>query len=198
MLQDMAEDFEIQRARQQKAYELQLLDMDNNLKEQQLLREQAFMNEYTFQQDNNKLMLLLRQQLGEAELQVFQAMIDLAYTAYNQIENTALPAVDGEDGGAGSGGTGAFYQAGGYSKPGKAFFESDREFVMTRETTSAAERAAKSRHLSQEALVGLFTGGGGQGLTYNDHRRFDTKVSAQEREGIYEDTRSLLIELLSR
>jgi hypothetical protein len=138
----------------------------------------------------------LRNQFSDFELQTFQNMINQGYKAVDLINSTPLPY------GISGGGSneedptrgGPQYAAGGYTRAGRATLHAG-EFVMTASTTAAAERAARSNQLSQDALVQLFSGGG-KGMTYNDHRRFDTAVSAEDRRAIAEDTQAVLLSMI--
>jgi hypothetical protein len=73
------------------------------------------------------------------------------------------------------------------------------EFVMNSETTSAAERLAQGQ-LSQDAVLGMLASGGGGGggrVVWNDNRRFDSRLSVEDRRAINNDTKRILEEAFS-
>jgi hypothetical protein len=122
---------------------------------------------------------LLRQQFNQAMLSDLGAAISAAQRMTQTIMSTApLP----------------YFQEGGYSSGGAAYLHPG-EFVLSANTTRAAEDAARTGRLTQDTLTRLFGGSGG--MTYNDHRSFDSKVSAEDRRAIQSDTRELLLGLFA-
>lgn len=66
------------------------------------------------------------------------------------------------------------------------------EFVMNAATTSLAERLAGQR-LNQNTIMAMLTGGRGPvSVTWNDQRRFDGKITAEERRMIQQDNLKML------
>lgn len=81
--------------------------------------------------------------------------------------------------------------AGGYVNEGLYKLHDD-EYVLNPATVSALERLGGGRRLSQNLILGLARGGGSGSVTYNDHRRFDSRLSAEDRRMIQQDTMSML------
>jgi len=73
------------------------------------------------------------------------------------------------------------------------------EFVMTGSTVKTAERLV-GRRLSQQAILAkmMAGGSGGQTITLNDHRYFNSRISAQDRREIREETQQMIIDLVAR
>ena len=73
---------------------------------------------------------------------------------------------------------------------GKGLFRNmgGREFVMTNQTTKAAENVIGGNLTQQRLLQALAGGGGSKRVSYYDSRRFDASVSANDRRMIANDT----------
>ena len=71
------------------------------------------------------------------------------------------------------------------------------EFVLRPDVTNAAERVI-GRSLNQDNMLAALAGGGGAGKTiiYQDNRRFDSRLSSQDRALIRQDTDIRLGEVL--
>jgi hypothetical protein len=164
------------------------------------------MNQYTTMQTEEQAMAALRRQFTQYQYDEFVAMMEAGYAAVNLIKdysnnpyggygnndaywNSGAPAQGG------GGGSVKKFASGGYTSEGLGYLH-DNEFIMDAQATRAAEGAARS-NLTQQALINLFSGGGqGGGLVYNDQRRFDTAVSAEDRRAITQDTFALLVNLI--
>ncbi len=83
--------------------------------------------------------------------------------------------------------TGGYAGAGVYS-----LGEKGREFVMSSSTTKAAESAIGGS-LSQTAMLRALNKGG---VNYTDNRRFDSRITAEDRQAMRRDTQSLILGLL--
>jgi hypothetical protein len=77
---------------------------------------------------------------------------------------------------------------------GKGLFmggERGREFVLNNRTTRAAE-SALGGSLTQGRLLQALANGGGKNISYNDHRRIDSRLSASDRRVIVSYTMNAL------
>jgi hypothetical protein len=86
---------------------------------------------------------------------------------------------------------------GGYAEKGtyNLAMNGVREFIMSGPTTKMAERMIGGTMTQQKLLMQL-AGGGKGNVTLNDHRRFDSSLSMQDRNVIREDTVNLLESVL--
>ncbi len=80
-------------------------------------------------------------------------------------------------------------QVGGYVDYG-LYQMHPHEFVLTDQTTSIFERAASGRLTQQKVISMLLSGGGGGNgqVVWNDNRKFDSRLSMEDRETIRQDT----------
>jgi hypothetical protein len=87
------------------------------------------------------------------------------------------------------------YSSGGYPR-GKIVSVNERgqEFIMSASTTRLAEQMLGGR-LNQERLIRALSNPGGASVTWNDHRRFDSKLSAEDRRAIRRDGEQMLAEV---
>jgi hypothetical protein len=87
--------------------------------------------------------------------------------------------------------------AGGYAERGiyRIAWNGAREFVMSGQTTRAAERVIGGQ-LTQQSLMRAIASGRGN-VTWNDHRRFDSRLSLADRDAILEDTKQILMQEFS-
>jgi hypothetical protein len=86
---------------------------------------------------------------------------------------------------------GASRDIGGYGSGGMTQMHSG-EFVINANTTRALEQVSRSR-LDQATIIEMATGGN-KAMTYNDHRRFDSRLSANDRANIRGDLEGILAE----
>lgn len=82
--------------------------------------------------------------------------------------------------------------AGGYTSGLVRTGEKGYEWILDHDTTRLAEKLAGGK-LSQSGMISLMMGGGrGGSVTWNDHRRFDSKLSASDRRMTQQDTMTIL------
>jgi hypothetical protein len=183
-LDDQDEDFKIQRRRTLEQYNIQLSDIDYQYTLERNRRITAF---------NEQLLPIINDEFeirAEYERRLAEYMLYYANLTSQMIENAAGGIAPGPDVGGGP-----TYANGGYvNQTGRALVHAG-EFYLTRETASQAESFAKGQ-LSQDTILRMMMGGGGQ-VTYNDQRQFDSRVSAEDRRAIQQDTVEVLRNLLS-
>lgn len=179
-LKDENEDYEIRRKRAREQFSLQLSDQARDYNEQRILRRQALIDQLRDLTDGLERERLMRQEFTRVMLADLQGAINSSRSGTNLI--------------LGSRAVGGYVDSGLYRMH-------PNEFVMSRDTTEVFERAAGGK-LDQSRLLGLISqGGGGAGngrqIVWNDHRRFDSSVSAQERELIRQDTLQIIGEVMN-
>ncbi len=88
--------------------------------------------------------------------------------------------------------------------PGRGCFRcrktGGREFVLNGDTTQAAENLARGS-LDQRSVLAMMAAGasgGGGGVVYNDQRRFDSRIHAEDRQAIMNDTAQALAAAIKR
>lgn len=169
---DQEYDFQLQRERSLYQFEITLSDMAYNFQRERQRRWEGFketiLPEIMLEANYRALM---QRNLTVQMINDFNALMAIFNGQWNVILGQQI-------GGGGSGLPGGRgYANGGYTTPGPAVVH-EGEFVMTRGTTQAAERAAKGT-LTQEKLVQMLTQG--NGFTYNDQREFYRGVSTDEK-----------------
>lgn len=70
------------------------------------------------------------------------------------------------------------------------------EFVLSGDTTKAAEMLIGGR-LTQDTLMAALRGNGRSQVTWNDNRRFDSRLSGDDRRAIQNDTMQTLAGVLN-
>jgi hypothetical protein len=85
-------------------------------------------------------------------------------------------------------------ETGGYVSQGLWQMHND-EFVLNRRTARAAETMA-GRRLDQQTMLALM--GSGRAVTYNDQRRFDSRLSVADRRAIQQDTAAILEQVIKK
>lgn len=181
---------ELAQIRQQRVERVK--ELDNQFRE-----ERARRHEYFLDQIRN----LDASLLGEAELRKRRqeeliAELDRFLLQYNSraasiAQASALTAVRAK---------------GGYASYGKYILgdavgggRGKIEYVMDGDLTQLAERVLGGQ-ISRDKLAAFFSGGGGgarNNVTYNDARRIDSRISAEDRERLLDDTFSALHTALS-
>lgn len=126
----------------------------------------------------------LKQQYWEYQAQALQRYIDQAKALTSN-----LPGYGQQQHYSGRAGGG--YAGAGLYRLG----EEGEEYVLTQATTRSMERMIGGRLTQQRVLALAMMGGGNQSVTYNDHRRFDSKLSASDRRVIQQDTRQIFEEV---
>jgi hypothetical protein len=182
--EDAAVDFKIQRDRAKEQFDIQMGDMKYNFDEERRLRKIAFndqLNDMITDAATYRQMLI--NQLYTPAGQDLNSFVTEAAGMFAQLNQRVAAATPG-----------ASHQFGGYANEGDRTHAG--EFVLTSGTTAALERAAKSNKLSQANILQLIGGGGGAAVTYNDHRRIDTRISTADRAAMNQDTRELIEAIL--
>ena len=201
-LSDQAQDFGIQRARSLEQFNISLADQaqdfgitrDRSRAQFQItLQDQAddFSRERSYRRQQFELQILPAiQDEFTLETRIRQDMIGSMWNDYNTMKQAALNGnllqLPGQDV--------PSHKAGGYTQQGLAMLHAN-EFVLDQETTQSAERIANARRLTQDTVLSLMTGGGG-GITWNDHRTFDSSLSTQDRRTINQDTQETILAAL--
>jgi hypothetical protein len=175
---DAQAQYNLQRSRAAAAMKQQLADLAKDYNDQRNQRRQALVSQLTDTLDALTQENLLRKQFDAETLARVTSMI-------RAIEKgTPLP----------SRASGGYVGAGIYEMH-------DHEYVLKRDLTLAAERATNGS-LTNDKLMALIARGSGAGsveggrgsVTWNDHRRFDSSLSAADRRAIRQDTQSVLEE----
>lgn len=145
---------------------------------------------------------LIRQRHTEmiAELDAFllnyRSRMKATYTAIVSDAGGTTGSTGGKTGTRAFGGYATFgnYRLGDSGSGGKG----PDEFVMSGATTQAAERLIGGR-LNQANLLMALAGskGSGSSITWNDNRRFDSRLSLADRRAIMEDTKQVIREMLT-
>lgn len=175
-IKDENEDFDIRRKRAREQYALQLSDNARDYNEQRLMRRQALIDQLRDLTEGLERERIMRQEFTRAMLADLQGAVRSAETGTNLI--------------AGSRAVGGYVGAGLYRMHAG-------EFVMSADTTRAAERLAGGGGLDQSRVLGMLAQGqrgAGSGITWNDHRVFEGSISDRERELIRQDTLDILEE----
>ena len=167
---DAAQNFAIQQKRTADQFAIQLSDMDYNYQKEKTRRQEDFDEE------------IMPELIGE--LATREAM-EQKYAAYLQAVYASIPTAPAAPGKA----------SGGYVNQGLYQLHSG-EFVMTAQSTQAAESAAKG-YLTQDKIMSMLSGGGGSGMVYNDNRQFARGLTSDEINDIRQDTRKILIDALA-
>ncbi|MFA5836172.1 MAG: hypothetical protein WC837_04365 [Bellilinea sp.] len=176
-------DFQVRMADEQASYELrrrqaaeqqreQLADLQKNYTDERKKRRQALVDQLSDLAEGLSQERTLRQQFTAAMLADFRAAMSSA--------GMAVPTRHG----------------GGYTADGLYRMRAG-EFVLRPDVTNAAERVI-GRSLNQDNMLAALAGGGGAGKTiiYQDNRRFDSRLSSQDRALIRQDTDIRLGEVL--
>jgi hypothetical protein len=171
-------DFQIKRTRAAQQFAIQIDDLNVNYAEEKRQRQQAFINQIMPEiQDEYTMAASMRAQMNQTEWSDFQGFLDQASKAAN------LYTQGGRAGG-------------GYSYGGGLYNLHPGEFVMSESTTQAAEEMARTNSLTQSTMMGMITNKQ-QGVVYNDHRSFGSRLTAEDRRDIKTDTLSMLSELMT-
>ena len=217
-------DYNLSRTRQLEQYQIQLADMEFNFKEQKRLRDQALQDAISAAASPERQLAALRRQLGDEAIIDFQRLIDATKLWGDTITNATMPIYNGMGGGDQSfssstdlvtqttyqnvtsnqsqiladylrqmGYVTQSHQSGGYTYEGLSYVH-DNEFVMNPNTVRSAENVAKGK-LSQEKVMQMLMNGGG-GLTYNDHRTFDSRIPESDRLDIMRETQNMLVKAI--
>jgi len=127
-------------------------------------------------------------QLNGATLTEFNKLMAAFVNGYNQYWDSVSNAQKGTGTGTGGGssstrpsglsGAVRTHAIGGYTMEGLAYLHSN-EFVLSPDSTKAAENLAKGK-LSQETIIEMMSGGG-KGFEYNDNRQFSRGLTADEK-----------------
>lgn len=183
---------EVLQIRQQRAERLK--ELDNQFKDERKRRYEYFVDNIR----NLDAALLGEEQLRKRRQDEMIAELDRFLSRYNSgltglLQNFPSPAATRARGGYATYGTYVLGDkiGGGRGKP---------EYVLGGELTELAERVLGGR-LSQDklaAFLGAANGGSRNNVTYNDGRRFDSRISSTDRESIVDDTLSALSVALRR
>jgi hypothetical protein len=187
-LADQAEDFKIQRKRALEEFDIQKSDAEYNYEDMQRQRNNAFaesfQSENMTQQQRLKLQATFNQSTIDADSQLMQQGLDWDYQI-GQLLAQARSDVNHSSGAPG-------YAIGGYTLGGPAMLHGG-EFVLTAETTRAAEKVAKGNHLTQDA----FKNGVG-GFQYTDNRSFSRGLAADEKTQLRQETQQMVMDAFNR
>ncbi|MHB8191822.1 MAG: hypothetical protein ACYDGL_00915 [Bellilinea sp.] len=170
---DEAEAYDLQRRQAAEQYQQQMAELQKNYNDERKKRRQAMIDQLSDLSDGLNRERQLRQQFTAAMLADFRAAMNQA--------GLAVPT----------------RHSGGYTSDGLYLLKRG-EFVLAPETTSAAEKMA-GRTLSQDNMLAMLAGNGGAGRTivYQDNRKFDSRLSSQDRALIRRDTDIRLNEVLN-
>lgn len=203
---DAEEDFKIQRERTKVQYDLTLEDMALNFKLQETARNDAFNRERNLMQYQYTARDNIMRSWNATELAGLTNMMAQGRTiidAYANMDYGSLgafmpggsggvnPASFGVNWGSGENIVIPQHANGGYTQAGKAMMHAG-EFVMTADTTKAAEGIARGK-LSQDNLVQMLSGRSG-GSTIN--QVINSDVSSDTRRQMMDDARRLLLEAM--
>jgi hypothetical protein len=182
-LKDEDQDYTIRRTRAKEQFALALKDEQVSYNEQQLARRQALLDQLRDMRGNLEQERILRQQFSAAMLDDLRRAVSAGASGTNLYNQAS------------SGGR----ASGGYVSSGLWRLH-DNEFVLNPQTTREAERLARGK-LSQDSVLAALAGSGaasrnGGGVTWNDHRRFDSRLTPEDRQQIRRDTEKILLDAL--
>jgi hypothetical protein len=181
-IKDENQDYTIRRAREKEQFQIQLKDEQVSHDEQSRARRQALYDQLRDMRGGLEQERILRQQFSAAMLEDLRAAVSAGASGTN------LYARGGR-------------ASGGYVSSGLWQLH-DNEFVLNADTTRAAENMAKGR-LDQNNVLAALAGPGlggrkGGSVVWNDYRRFDSRLSPEDRQQIRRDTEKILIDALTQ
>lgn len=170
---DEADAYDLRRRQAEDQYRQQMADLQKNYNDERKKRRQAMIDQLSDLSQGLNAERQLRQQFTAAMLADFRAAMNQA--------GLAVPT----------------RHSGGYTSDGMYMLKRG-EFVLAPETTSAAEKIA-GRTLNQDNVLAMLAGNGGAGRTivYQDNRKFDSRLSSQDRALIRRDTDIRLSEVIN-
>ena len=177
-LKDMEDEYRLRRQQMRDQYRKELIDLQDKYNQERKQRRDALIRHLEDTTDGLTAERLLRQRFTAAMLADLQAAIN---AVYSQAKTALPPARD----------SGGYMQPGIYRNASGAL-----EFALSPQTTRAAERMAHGR-LTQASILQMMLGGGKGAVTYNDHRRIDGRITAEDRRAIQRDTAALLQGLIA-
>jgi len=224
-LRILDEEFDIQRQRRQEDFETRLEEIQREAREKLIEQQKAHTEEIAairkntaeklrdelvqFNEERKRRYQDFLQRirdldaglLGEKALRKKRqdemiADLDAFLAAYRAKHKTLLTTISATAG-VGTRATGGYATFGTYllgDKPTGG--RGDAEFVLRGRTTRAAETIIGGR-LTQEGILRAMLAGGQKNVTLNDHRRFDSRLSVEDRRAILQDTKQMLSELVS-
>lgn len=219
-LRDMAAQHAAERAQRLADYKQQLKDAEEQKKEQLKLQADQFKeqvaqaqkarqdalralsDQYKAEQERRRAAFVAQVKDLDASLQNEQKRKQTWYAAMLKDVDAFMSAwkskINGDgQSGTKSGGTLPIRDKGGYATKGVYGLAQDgrTEFVLSGPTTRAAEQVIGAQ-LTQDNLIAALRQGG-RSVVWNDHRRFDSRLSLADRRSIQNDTVDLLAGVLS-
>lgn len=200
--EDFAREMAEQAAQFAAARAQRLADMQQRLIDE---REQFNIRRRLAQQQHRQQLADMQQQFNEERIKRRQAMIDqlrdlseglsTALRLWGSFTGSMIAALQRAAAEAGIPIKLPTRHAGGYTTDA-AYRMQAGEFVLNRQTTSAAERLAGGR-LDQDKILSLLAGSGGAGKTvvYYDQRHFNSRLSSEEIKEIRRGTEMMLGEV---
>jgi hypothetical protein len=181
-LGDQEQDFQIRRDREAVQRKIQLSDMEQDWNDQERARRQAVSDALNTMNDGTEKAAKLFSDFSSYMIGDMQVLVDGAARLQDYFKGLALPSsgVPSKD-------------MGGYTSPG--LYMMHDEFVLSPSSTRAAEKMMRGR-LNQDNVLAMLSGGGGAAnITINDHRRFDSRLSPEDRRAIRQDNENLFSEV---
>ena len=171
---DAQQDFDINRERQQIQYAIQLKDMEQDYKEQQLMRKQAVTDALNTMAGGTEYAAKLFTQFTGSMIQDMNYLAGSAAQLQDYYRGLELPATNMPS-----------HDSGGYTRFGPAMVH-DGEFVLTSSTTKAAERKANGR-LDQSNILNLSSGKpGSYSISVEVHGEMTPSLRSSVRNEIYD------------
>jgi hypothetical protein len=171
-LSDEDEDFKISRDRRQYQYDLQLKDLAFNFEEQKNLREQAFRDAYAASITTEESKAKLLAQFNTAQLTNLEDMLQKGedyIKVHRQKVDELLGLTPAEQASATTPYTG----------------EDDTRGRRGGDQSDGAASMARSNQMRTDMLV--------KSMTYNDNRRIDTAVSAEDKAALRQDAQEAML-----
>jgi len=188
-LADLALQFNIERQRRLEQFQIDLKEAD----EQHLARQQKAREAH--RKELQDLDAKYRDEINRRRTAFIQMLEDTAaaLTAERILKQKFTAAMLADlksmmaQAGLSTTGTPPSREFGGYVGAG-AYMMHANEFVMTAQTTRAAEQLASGK-INQASLLRMLSGGG---VVYNDHRKIDGRLLPEDRRAMQRDTQELL------